>query len=191
MANSSLRNEEGTWERLSTTKCPKSPAGYRGGIHPVVSESITQMIENQRLHKVSWRRSWSDGFCLGLGLVFNAGGVGQKWRLTRHCKYCHNGLREERREPVKLQTSTKKPVGRVLEGNQRFSATLRWRCIGDWCNLSKAALGREGKVGLISPRDREAEGEKLHANSWERKRRERKGQHEARVTTVQVIKQRL
>lgn len=30
----------------------------------------------------------------------------------------------------------------------------------------------------LSPRDQEAEGEKLHANSWERRRRKGKGQHE-------------
>lgn len=52
-ANNSLRNEEGIGARLSIINCPKSPAGYGAGIPIVVSESITQMIENQRLDKVS------------------------------------------------------------------------------------------------------------------------------------------
>lgn len=52
-ANNSLRNKKGIRTRLSVINCPKSPAGHGGGIHTVVSESITQMIENQRLDKVS------------------------------------------------------------------------------------------------------------------------------------------
>lgn len=52
-ANNSLRNKNGIGRRLSVINCPKSPAGYGGEIHTVVSESINQMIENQRLDKVS------------------------------------------------------------------------------------------------------------------------------------------
>jgi len=42
------------------------------------------------------------------------------------------------------------------------------------------------KLGSLgqSPRDEEAEGEKPHANSWEGRRRKKKGQHEETVTTV-------
>lgn len=85
----------------------------------------------------------------GLVLDFNVDCVGQKWRLTQHCRYCHNGLKEERREPVKLQMSTEKHVGRMLEGNQRFSVVLRCRENRNWCKSSKAAVGRDGKVWLV------------------------------------------
>lgn len=90
-----------------------------------------------------------NGFWLGLVLVFNAYCVGQKWRLTQHCRHCHNGQKEERREPVKLRMSTEKHVGRMLEGNQRFSVVLRCRENRNRCKSSKAAVGRDGKIWLV------------------------------------------
>lgn len=52
-ANSSLRNKEGIGSRLSVINCPKSPAGYGGRSHTIFSETITQIMENQRLDKLS------------------------------------------------------------------------------------------------------------------------------------------
>lgn len=33
--------------------CPKSPAGHGEGVHADVSKGMSQMVENQRLDKVS------------------------------------------------------------------------------------------------------------------------------------------
>ncbi|KAJ7425851.1 Voltage-dependent calcium channel gamma-2 subunit [Willisornis vidua] len=62
-------------------------------------------------------------------------GVGQKWRLAQHCRYCHNGLRDEWKEPVKLQMSTNKHNKTMTEGNQRFSVILRRRDNRNWWNF--------------------------------------------------------
>lgn len=60
-------------------------------------------------------------------MVSNADGAGQKRRLTQHCRYCHKGQRNERKEPVKLQISTNRHMRKLPEGNQRFSLILRLR----------------------------------------------------------------
>lgn len=49
---SCVRKEEGIGARLPIINCLTSPAGYGGGIHTVVFESIIQMIEKQSLDKV-------------------------------------------------------------------------------------------------------------------------------------------
>lgn len=72
-------------------------------------------------------------------------------------KYCHNEQRDERREPVKLQMSTSRHMRKMLEGNQRFRLILRLRDNRDWCKLSKAALGRVGKVGLTRTKSQRSE----------------------------------
>lgn len=46
---------------------------------------------------------------------------------------------------------------KMREGNQRFRVILRLRDNRDWCKLSKAALGRVGKVGLIRTKSQRPE----------------------------------
>lgn len=156
--------------------CPKSSAGPGEGIHTIISEGITQMIENQRQDKLSQRRSWNDGlfFFFSCSLMQPV--------LDRNGDYPNPAgiaiMNWERKEGS--QWHSRQALASMWENIWRESKVQcdpeMKRHQGSGANQGRQHwLGME-KLGSLGQSDRgqEAEGEKLHANIWGAMWRKRK-----------------